>query len=227
MNTLIDTIIFWGIPLLCAIILHEIAHGYVALLCGDTTAKKAKRLSLNPLRHIDPFGSLVLPGILWLIQAPFLFGYAKPVPVDFRRLSHIRRDTFLVAIAGPLTNVILALMASLLLHAVAITLPTFTLLMVHFLHNFILINCVLAIFNLLPIPPLDGFRILTTLLPLKLALWYGQLERYSFLFLGIIFVIPLLTQMLFGVSINILSPLILEPTRLLIDGIGIVTGHMT
>ncbi len=226
MSSFFSMLILWGIPLLMAVILHEIAHGYVALKCGDPTAKRARRLTLNPLKHIDPVGSILLPGFLLLVQAPFLFGYAKPVPVDFRKLHHFRRDTFLVAIAGPATNVCLAILGSLLLHALPLMPGDIIPFATQFLHNVILVNGVLAVFNMLPMPPLDGSRILSVMLPVSWARYYNRLERFSFFFLIGLFLFPIVTEMLLGTPVNILSGLILAPTRLLIEGIGFLTGHL-
>lgn len=182
------------IPLIFAIVFHEVAHGWVARALGDPTAARLNRLSLNPLRHVDPVGTVILPGILALTKAP-IFGWAKPVPVNAHRLNNPRRDMMLVAAAGPGSNLVLAGIAAVLLG-----------LMVRFgagqeagpvdlfiaanLNNFILINTFLALFNLLPIPPFDGSHIVEGLLPDQAARTYARLRPFGlpllFLFLLVI-----------------------------------------
>ena len=150
----------WIIPVLVAITFHEAAHGFAAHLLGDDTAWRLGRVSFNPLKHIDPVGTILLPGILLLVHSPFLFGYAKPVPVNFRALRNPRRDMVLVAAAGPAMNIALAVVAALLFHLVGYLPPTLTPWVTENLKNGLIINVVLAVFNLFPIPPLDGGRIL-------------------------------------------------------------------
>ena len=162
---LINTISVWLLPLLFAITFHEAAHGYVARFLGDHTASQLGRVSLNPIRHIDPFGTVLLPGLLLLAHSPFLFGYAKPVPVNFRALRHPRMGMVLVAAAGPATNIALAIAAALSFHLVAYLPPTAAQWTALNLKNAVVINAVLAVFNLFPLPPLDGGRIAVGLLP--------------------------------------------------------------
>jgi Zn-dependent protease len=175
---------------LAAIILHEIAHGLVAYRLGDPTAARAGRLTLNPLPHIDPFGTVLLPLMLIVAHAPFLFGYARPVPVNFGNLRRPKRDMIYVALAGPLTNVVLAIAsAALLRQLMALHLPVHgahTGLLVAVLtpvalmaQNSVIINVVLAVFNMLPILPLDGGRVLTGLLPLRQAIAFSRLEPFG------------------------------------------------
>jgi Zn-dependent protease len=183
----------WAIPVLAAVILHEISHGVVALRLGDDTALRMGRLTLNPIPHIDPIGTVLLPGFLLFVGAPFLFGYARPVPVNFARLREPRRDMVLVSLAGPLTNIVLAIASALLLHRLTSTLEgmpaesasafaTGVLVpLAHVALSSVVINVVLAIFNLLPIPPLDGGRVLTGLLPLQYARTFAGIEPFGFL----------------------------------------------
>jgi Zn-dependent protease len=179
-------IVIWGLPVVAAIVLHEVSHGYVAFRLGDSTAKERGRLTLNPLSHVDPIGTIVLPALLILAQSPFVFGYAKPVPVNFANLRNPLRDMIWVGAAGPLTNLALAVASAVLFHAFlrifepgqsAVALEIVLLM----LRSSVLVNVVLATFNLLPILPLDGGRILTGLLPLPLAAAYVRLERYGML----------------------------------------------
>jgi Zn-dependent protease len=146
----------WVLPLLFAITFHEAAHGFVAYRLGDNTAKELGRVSFNPLKHIDPFGTVLLPAVLLLSHSPFLFGYAKPVPVNFRNLNNPRLDMVWVALAGPVTNILLALAAAFAFHALPFVPADYAKWVADNLKNTLIINVVLAIFNMLPIPPLDG-----------------------------------------------------------------------
>jgi Zn-dependent protease len=188
-----------------AITLHEAAHGYAALALGDDTAKRSGRLSLNPLRHVDQVGTVLLPGFLLLTQlltvgrVEFMFGWAKPVPVNLLALRHPRRGMMLVAAAGPAMNFTLAWLAGLLAHLAAgagtLLSPDSLGLAYRFLGLCILANLVLGLFNLLPIPPLDGGRIVAGLLPRALALPYMRLERWGILIvLFVVFLLPRLTD---------------------------------
>jgi Zn-dependent protease len=184
----VAAIAIFAVPLLAAIVFHEVAHGAVAWACGDPTAARHGRLTLNPLPHIDPFGTVLLPIVLLLAPLvlgtpPFVFGYARPVPVDVRRLRHPRRDAVLVAVAGPTTNLILAALSALALAWLpSATEPTSILAGLRQMAGASLsINCLLAVFNLLPIPPLDGGRVLTTLLPTGPARLLGRVEGLGYL----------------------------------------------
>ncbi|MFI5394898.1 MAG: site-2 protease family protein [Candidatus Binatia bacterium] len=192
MGPLIQQVSVWALPVLAAIILHEIAHGLVANRLGDPTAARMGRLTLNPLPHIDPIGTVLLPLMLVVAHAPFLFGYARPVPVNFANLRNPKRDMVLVAAAGPLTNLILAVISALffkqLLHLRLPAEGAFTGLLIAGLtplammaQNSVIINVVLAVFNLLPILPLDGGRVLAGLLPRAQAIAFSRLEPFGFM----------------------------------------------
>jgi Zn-dependent protease len=175
-----------AIPMILAIVFHEVAHGWVARALGDPTAAEQKRLSLNPLRHVDPFGTIILPGLLKLSGAP-VFGWAKPVPVDFRRLRNPRWGMVLVAAAGPLANFVLAVFAAIGLGLLVRATDSMgqpglgALFLSDNLRNFLIVNLFLGAFNLLPIPPFDGSRIVMGVLPGPLARIYGRLEPYGLL----------------------------------------------
>lgn len=207
----------WVLPVLIAITMHEAAHGYVAWRLGDDTAYRQGRVSFNPLRHVDSFGTIILPAILLLTRAPFLFGWAKPVPVAFDRLRQPRRDMVLVAAAGPASNLILATISTVLIH-VAVLLP-FALSgwFVANLLNSIVINLVLAVFNMLPLPPLDGGRVAVGLLPRPLAWRLARLERFGLLILiAIMFLLPYVAGQM-GYNLEIFHVMIWTPVEFLRD----------
>ena len=215
----------WVLPVLTAITLHEAAHGWVAWKLGDDTAKRSGRVSFNPVRHVDPFGTLVLPGILLAMQAPFLFGYAKPVPVDFARLRRPRRDMIWVAAAGPGINIAMAYVAALLMYATVLFPDVARPWLFQNLKNALLLNVVLAVFNMLPLPPLDGSRVVLGLLPRKLAISYAKLERYGMaIIIGLLIVPPLIGAQM-GMKLDLLPWLLLTPVEILIDAILTLAGH--
>lgn len=174
----------WALPVLAAIIFHEVAHGWVAYRFGDPTAARMGRLTLNPLSHIDLFGTIILPLLLIVVRAPFLFGYAKPVPVNFYNLNHPKRDMIWVALAGPMTNILLAFVSTLILKIfLSLNLPrdSFLTPLMYMAEASVGINIVLAVFNVFPIPPLDGGRVLVGLLPEPYSSTLARVEPYGFL----------------------------------------------
>ncbi len=203
----------WLVPVILAITFHEAAHGWMAERFGDTTARALGRVTFNPIKHIDPIGTLLLPGLLLLVQAPVLFGYAKPVPVNFARLDHPKRDMIWVALAGPGVNIGLAYASALLLHLTYPPSSQVTDWLSQNLINSMQINILLAIFNMLPIPPLDGGRVLTGLLPRPYAWQFAKIERYGlFILIGLLFLVPYAAQSL-GYSFNPIAYVILPPVE--------------
>lgn len=184
--TLLQRIVVWILPVVFAITVHEVAHGWMAKKYGDNTASSLGRLTLNPIKHIDLFGTLIIPGLLLLSGTGFIFGWAKPVPVDARNFKNPRHDMAIVALAGPVSNVLMAVGWALIARLgvmVGASTEAVSLPLIYTGIAGISINLVLAILNLLPIPPLDGSRILTGILPDYWAWQYNRLERYGFVIL--------------------------------------------
>jgi Zn-dependent protease len=204
----------WVLPVLFAVTFHEAAHGWVAWRLGDDTAYTQGRVSFNPLRHIDPFGTVLMPAMLLLLSGGrFMFGFAKPVPVNFHRLNNPRRDMAVVAAAGPGINFAMALVAAFLIVPAAGLPGTLGAWSAQNLANAVWINILLAIFNLLPLPPLDGGRIAVSVLPNSLAIPLQRLERYGLVIvLGLVFLLPFVGAQA-GLDLNVFGWLVVEPAR--------------
>jgi Zn-dependent protease len=225
-NISIYDVSVWILPLVIAITFHEAAHGFVAHRLGDNTAWLLGRVSFNPLKHIDPFGTLILPAILLLSHSPFLFGYAKPVPVNFRALNHPRIDMVWVALAGPATNIVLAALAALAFHLLGFVPANAGQWVADNLKNALVINVVLAVFNMLPIPPLDGGRVAVGLLPNVLAYPLSRLEPYGMLILiGILILLPMVGTQL-GLNLDVISAILRTSTGYVIRLLLLLTGNI-
>jgi len=213
---IIQKITIWAVPVLFAITLHEVAHGWVARYFGDPTAASLGRLTLNPIRHIDPVGTILVPAIMILMPGNFLFGWAKPVPVNVNQLNNPKRDMAIVAVAGPLSNLVMAFFWALLIkfcisNGGQVT-NTEQILILMGLAG-ITINLVLMVLNMLPLPPLDGGRVLTGVLPDKLAIKFSRIEPY-----GLIIIIALLVTGILG---NIISTPLLYSLAFLGRAVGL------
>ena len=213
----------WVVPVIFAVTFHEAAHGFVALRFGDDTALRAGRVSMNPLNHIDLFGTVLLP-LLLVLTSGFMFGYAKPVPVNFGRLKPLRLGMILVALAGPMTNILLAIVSCLLFFGVGLVPQAGQEFLARNLVNSLQINCVLCVFNMLPIPPLDGGRVAVGVLPRFLAWPLVRLEPYGMLILMGLFLLGYVSARS-GMGINPLGWLILGPANLLIRFVLAITGQ--
>ena len=215
----------WALPTIVAITFHEAAHGFAAWKLGDDTAYRQGRVTFNPIRHVDGFGTLLLPALMLILSGGrFMFGYAKPVPVDFYKLRRPRRDIVLVAAAGPAVNITLAIASALLLHGAPVLPDGVAGWAGENLVNSIFINLILAVFNLLPLPPLDGGRIAVGLLPYRLAAPLARLERWGLLIIVLLlFILPMIGQEI-GVDLNHLSSGIMTVVHQLTLAIVTLTG---
>ena len=224
MQQFINVISTWIVPVLISVTMHEAAHGYAANLLGDDTAKKLGRVTLNPFKHIDRFGTVILPLLLILIKSPFIFGWAKPVPVMFHRLKNPLRDMVIVAIAGPLTNIALAIISASILSMMQNLSLLDNLWLVRTLINFIFINIILAVFNMIPIPPLDGGRVAVGLLPKYFSYQLAKLERYGlFIIIGALFILPLLGKQI-GIPLEPIHWFIQYFSNFILTIISFLTG---
>ncbi|MFK4383582.1 Zn-dependent protease [Bradyrhizobium sp. USDA 3397] len=215
----------WVLPLVLAITFHEAAHAFVADRLGDNTAAQLGRVSFNPIRHIDPFGTVILPAMLLFAHSPFLFGYAKPVPVNFRKLNNPRLDMVWVALAGPATNILLALATALAFHALPLVPASAAKWVADNLKNALIINAILAVFNMMPIPPLDGGRVAVGLLPRALAFPLARLEPFGMLILiGLLILLPLAGSQL-GLNLDVISAILRTLTGYVIQAVLFLTGN--
>lgn len=199
---IIGLLLFFAL-LLMAMSIHEFSHGWIAYKLGDTTAKYQGRLTLNPLAHIDPIGTILLPIFIFMMsRGQFIFGAAKPVPINYWALNNPKRDMIWIGLAGPLANIITAVIASLILRAI----PNLTALSA-LIKNFAFINIILGVFNLVPIPPLDGSRIVMGILPAEMSRGYANLERYGFVIIMIFFALGLLNLIVWPI-VNLLTAIL-------------------
>jgi len=212
-DTIAYTISVWTLPVLLAVTLHEAAHGWVAMKLGDPTAKLLGRVTFNPFKHIDPMGTVIIPVMMLLLSGGrMMFGFAKPVPVDFRRLKNPRRDMILVAAAGPGMNVALAVICAMSFHFLFLLDGDARDWLAQNLANALWINLLLAVFNMLPIPPLDGGRVAVGVLPWSIARHIARLERVGiFIVLGAIFLLPWIGGII-GLDLNLFRWLVITPT---------------
>ncbi|PIT05427.1 peptidase M48 [Bradyrhizobium nitroreducens] len=225
MNVSLYDISVWILPVLIAITFHEAAHAFAAHRLGDDTASQLGRVSFNPIKHIDPFGTVILPAMLLFAHSPFLFGYAKPVPVNFRKLNHPRIDMVWVALAGPVTNILLALIAGLAIRALPRDLDDWSRWVLQNLWNAIRLNAALAVFNMMPIPPLDGGRVAVGLLPRTLAVPLSRLEPFGMLILiGLLILLPLAGSQ-FGLNLDVISAILRTLTGHVIQAVLFLTGN--
>jgi len=215
----------WALPILLAVTLHEAAHGWVASKLGDSTAKDLGRVTFNPLKHIDLFGTLLLPaGLLLLSGGQYMFGFAKPVPVNFHNLRHPRRDMILVAAAGPGANLLIATVSALLLRVGYFIPDPYAMFAASNLANSLWVNIIFAVFNLLPLPPLDGGRIAVGVLPRPFSTWLAGMERLGFLvIIFALFVLPWIGGKM-GFDFNVLWWLIGGPAEFVMNLIVTITG---
>ena len=213
------------IPIVLAVTLHEAAHGFVALHFGDDTAKNAGRVTLNPLKHVDPFGTIILPLLLIISSSGFLFGYAKPVPVNFGALKNPRWDMLWVAIAGPVTNLVLAVVSTLLLYGVDAFVSSPPRMVQTVILLSVELNVILAVFNMLPLPPLDGSKVLAAFLPARLMRPYLAFGRYGMAVLLLLLIaFPLIAQKT-GLRLDIFAVVVQRPANWLVNALLAIAGR--
>ncbi|MHA1536324.1 MAG: site-2 protease family protein [Alphaproteobacteria bacterium] len=222
--SIVTNILVIAVPVIIAITFHEAAHGYVAWKLGDDTAYRLGRVTFNPIKHIDMFGTILLPILMWVMEVGFIFGYAKPVPVDFARLNRPRRDMVLVAAAGPGINLALAVVSAILLHVGALLGGNAGEIVIFALKASVLVNVLLAVFNMLPLPPLDGGRVAVGLLPDSLARPLARLERWGFpILIFVLIIVPEIANQL-GSSFAPFQSVILPVVRFFVGIVSAITG---
>lgn len=209
----------WILPVIFAVTLHEAAHGWVAERFGDNTARALGRVTFNPIKHIDRFGTIIMPGLLLLLHSPFVFGYAKPVPVDFHRLQPPRLGMFMVAIAGVAVNFLLAMFSGLLMHIDQWVTPEQAPWVFANLNNSLVINCVLIVFNMVPLLPLDGGRVVDSIIAGPPQRLYRRLERYGIPFMLLLLIVPPL------LGFNLAEIVIGTPAMWLVEHVMALTGN--
>ena len=225
MSEVLIQVSVWVLPVLFAVTFHEAAHGFVALRLGDDTALRAGRVTFNPLRHVDAFGTVLLPALLLIMSGGrIMFGYAKPVPVNFSRLRNPRRDMILVAAAGPGVNIAMAIAAAAAIHVSGAIPGLFGNWVGYNLYNAVWLNVLLAVFNMLPVPPLDGGRVAVGVLPKRLAVPLARIEPFGFaVILGAVFLLPWFGRYA-GVDLDVFRWLVLAPALQLTELILSLTG---